>query len=117
LVDGEDGAEVKCAVKGASSYTLEGTITLGPKSFAISSGTLGADRKGTAQITLRDSGTPGFSGALSAPSANCTLDAAASAGANLQVKAGAIWGTFSCPSVEQAPADYCQAEGYFVLEN
>jgi hypothetical protein len=110
---------VKCAVKGASSYTVEGTITLGPKSLAISSGTLGTDKKGTAQITLKDSGTPGFSGALSAPSANCTLyaDAAATPGANYQVKAGSIWGAFSCPAVEQPPSDYCQAVGYFVLEN
>jgi hypothetical protein len=117
LIDGEDAAEVKCAVKGASSYTLEGTITLGAKSLAISSGTLGADKTGTARITLRDSGTPGFSGALSAPSANCMLDAAAAAGNNFQVKAGSIWAHFSCASVEQAPSDYCHAEGYFVLEN
>jgi hypothetical protein len=117
LIDGEDAAEVKCSVKGASSYTLEGTLTLGLKSLAISSGTLGADKKGTARVTLRDSGTPGFPGALSAPSANCTVDAAAAGGNNYQVRAGSIWAHFSCASVEQAPSDYCQAEGYFVLEN
>lgn len=117
VIDGEGAAEVTCAVKGASSYTVEGTITLGTKSLAISSGTLGADKMGTARITLRDSGTPGFAGALSAPSANCTLDAAAAAGNNFQVKAGSIWAHFSCASVEQPPSDYCRAEGYFVLEN
>ena len=117
LIDGEDSAKVSCAVKGKSSFTVEGTIQLGNKSLAISSGTLGADKKGTARITLRDSGTPGFSGALSAPSANCTIDAAAAAGNNFQVKAGSIWGRFDCPSVEQAPSNYCKAEGFFVLEN
>lgn len=117
LIDGEGAAQVKCAVKGALSYTLEGNITLGAKSFALSRATLGADRKGAAQITLRDSGSPGFSGALSSPTANCMLDAAAAAGNNYQVKAGSIWAHFVCASVEQAPSDYCQAEGYFVLEN
>jgi hypothetical protein len=117
LIDGEDGAQVTCAVKGASAYTLEGTITQGFKSLTISSGTLGADDKGMARITLRDSGNPGFSGNLSAPSANCTIDAAAALGNNYQVKPGSIWAHFSCATVEQPPSDYCRAEGYFVLEN
>ena len=117
LVDGEDQAEVSCAIKGKSSFTVEGTIQHGNKSFSISSGTLGADKKGTARITLRDAGTPGFSGALSSPSATCTLDAAAAAGNNFQIKAGSIWAHFDCTSVEQAPSDYCKADGYFVLEN
>lgn len=117
LVDGEDKAEVSCTVKGKTSFTLEGTIKLGNKSLAISNGTLGDNKKGTARITLRDSGVPGFSGALSAPSANCVIDAAAASGNNFQVKAGSIWGHFDCPSVEQAPSDYCKADGFFVLEN
>jgi len=117
LIDGEDRAEVTCAVQGESAFTLEGTIRLGNKSLTLSSGTLAADKKGMARVTLRDSGTPGFPGTLSSTSANCTLDAAAAAGNNFQVKAGSIWAHFSCPSVEQAPTDYCQASGYFVLEN
>jgi len=117
LIDGEDQAEVSCSVKGKTSFTVEGTIKLGTKSLAISNGTLADTKKGTARITLRDAANPGFSGALSSPSANCTIDAAAAAGNNFQVKAGSIWGRFSCPSVEQAPSDYCKAEGFFVLEN
>jgi hypothetical protein len=117
LVDGQESGEVSCAVKGSGPFTVEGTVKFGNKSLAVSSGTLGADKKGTARITLRDSGNPGFSGALSAPSATCTLDAAAAAGNNFQVKPGSIWGHFSCASVEQAPSDYCQADGYFVFEN
>jgi hypothetical protein len=117
LIDGEDKAEVSCAVKGKSSFTVEGTIQLGNKSFSISNGTLGADKKGTARITLRSAGTPGFSGALSSPSNTCTLDAAAASGNNFQVRPGSVWGHFDCPSVEQAPTDYCKADGFFVLEN
>jgi hypothetical protein len=117
IIDGEDKAEVSCTVKGKSTFTFDGSIRLGNKSLAFSNGTLGDNKKGTARVTLRDSGTPGFSGALSAPSANCVIDAAAAAGNNFQVKAGSIWGHFTCPSVEQAPSDYCKADGYFVLEN
>lgn len=117
LIDGEAAAEVKCAVQGESSFALEGKIALGNKSFTLSSGTLAADKKGTAQITLRASGSPGFAGALSSPGANCTLDAAAAVGNNYQVKPGSIWGHFSCSAVEQAPSDHCRAEGFFVFEN
>jgi len=117
IVDGEAQAQVNCAVKGKSSFTVEGTIQLGNKSFSISNGTLGADKKGTGRITLRDGGTPGFSGSLSSPSATCTLDAAGAPGNNFQVKAGSIWGHFDCQSVEQSPSDYCKADGFFVFEN
>jgi len=116
-IDGEDSSEISCTVKGTGPFTLEGTIKLGNKLLALSSGTLGADKKGTARVSLRDSGTPGFSGTLGAPSANCVIDAAAAPGNNFQVRPGSIWGHFSCPSVEQSPSDYCQADGYFVLEN
>jgi len=116
-IDGEDQAEVSCSIKGGGTFTLEGTLKLGNKSLSITSGTIGDNKKGTARITLRDSGSPGFSGALSAPSANCVIDAASAAGNNFQVKAGSIWAHFQCPSIEQAPSDYCQAEGFFVLEN
>ncbi len=108
---------MSCTVSGNSAFTLEGAIKLGAKSFAITSGTLASDKKGTAQITLRDSGTPGFSNALSAPSAGCEIDAAAAAGNHYQVKAGSVWAHFSCASVQAEPSDFCQAQGYFVLEN
>jgi len=116
-IDGEDQAEVSCTVKGGGPFTLEGTIKLGSKALSISGGTIGTDKKGTARITLQDSGTPGFSGALSAPSANYVIDAAAATGNNFQVKAGSIWAHFECPSVEQPPSGYCKADGFFVLEN
>jgi hypothetical protein len=117
LIDGEDAAQVTCTVQGTSTFSLEGKIALGSKSFTLSSGTLAADKTGTARITLRDSGSPGFPGTLASPSANCALVASAELGNSFQVKPGSIWGHFSCPSIEQAPSDYCQASGFFVLEN
>lgn len=117
VVDGEDRAEVTCTVSGDSTFTLEGSIQLATKSLSIANGTVGANKQGAATITLRSSGSPGFSGSLSSPSPNCVLDAAPGAGNNFQLKPGSIWGHFSCASVEQAPSDYCRAEGYFVLEN
>lgn len=116
-IDGEDQAKVSCSVKGGGSFTFEGNLQLGNKSLSITNGTLGDNKQGTARISLRNSGMPGFSGSLSSPSANCVLDAAPAAGNNFQVKPGSIWGHFQCPSVEQAPSDYCQAEGFFVFEN
>jgi hypothetical protein len=116
LVDGKDTADVRCSVQRASSsFSVEGSLTLGSKSLVISNGTLGANNKGTARITLSDGES--LSGSLSAPSANCLVDAAAAADTNYRVDADSIWAYFSCPSVERAPSDYCQAEGYFVLEN
>jgi len=117
LIDGEDASEISCSVQGKTSFTLKGTVKQGTKSLAISNGTIGDNKKGTARITLRDAGNPGFSGALSSPSATCTIDAAPAAGNNFQVKPGSIWAHFECPSVEQAPSDYCKADGYFVFEN
>jgi hypothetical protein len=117
IIDGEDQAEVSCSVKGGGSFTFEGSIKLGARALAISNGTIGADKKGTASIALRASGTPGFSGTLSAPSANCVIDAAQAPGTRFEVAPGRIWAHFQCPSVEQPPSDSCQADGYFVLEN
>jgi hypothetical protein len=116
-VDGEDQAQVSCTVKGGGNFTFEGSIKLGPHALSISNGTIGNDKKGTARITLQASGMPGFSGALSAPSANCKIDAAAAPGNRFEVNPGRIWAHFECPSLEQPPSDYCKAAGFFVLEN
>jgi hypothetical protein len=116
-IDGEDQAEVSCSVKGGGTFTFEGSIKFGARALSISSGTIGDNKKGTARISLRASGSPGFSGSLSAPSPNCVIDAAAAPGNRFEVAPGRIWAHFQCPSVEQPPSDFCQAEGYFVLEN
>lgn len=114
IIDGENGAEVSCKVSVDSGITFEGTLRLGSVSLRIDSGVLGADNTGTADITLRDA--QAFSGALTSP-APCSIDATSSPTQNFQVKAGSMWASFRCPSVEQVPTDSCMASGVFVLEN
>jgi hypothetical protein len=118
IIDGEDSSTVRCSVKGGSSgFTFSGRISLGSKALEVSGGTLGADKKGTARVTLTKSGIPGFSNSLSSAAAGCQIDAAPATGNNFQVKPGSMWAHFSCAAVEHEPADYCKADGYFVFEN
>jgi hypothetical protein len=116
IVDGESGASVSCTVKGSSTFTFAGKISLGDRGLNISDGTIGADKKGTARITVIKSGSPGFPTMIS-PMANCTIDAAKANGNNYQVKAGSLWARFACPAVESPPSDSCAADGWVVLEN
>lgn len=111
-VDGENNAQVSCKVSGSS---FSGRIVLGGRALSLANGTLGADKKGTAQITVTNS--EALSGSLISPSANCVVNAAKDGTNNFQVKDGSIWASFSCPSVEAPPNEYCTASGFFVLEN
>jgi len=116
ITDGKDG-KVSCSVKkSASGFTFEGLIQVGGQSLLLRSGTLGADNKGTVQVTLQNGDVnTGFAGALSSPNPpGCTVNAS---GNNLQVEAGHMWATFNCTAVEQAPTVSCSALGTFVLEN
>jgi hypothetical protein len=116
VIDGKDGGKVSCSVKkGGAGFTFDGTIQVGSKALSLRNGMIGADNKGMVQVTVQNGdATTGFSGALSSPSANCTVNAS---GNNLQVKSGSMWATFDCMSVEQAPTFACGASGIFVLEN
>lgn len=108
-IDGEDNAKISCRVAGSSSFSFNGRIMLGGRALTIGGGTLGPDKKGTAQITVTS--TESLSGSLISPSANCVVEA-------YTVQAGGImWASFACPSVEAPPSDYCTANGFFVLEN
>ena len=51
-----------------------------------------------------------LSASLKSPMANCMVSA-------YQAKAGSMWASFACPSVEAPPSEYCTASGFFVLEN
>jgi len=115
LIDGQDGSTVRCSVSG--SFKFSGRISLGGRALEISDGMLGADKKGTAHVTVTKSDQPGFSHSLSSPMNTCVIDAAAASGNNFQVKAGSIWASFTCPTVEAEPSDACKASGIFVLEN
>ena len=56
IIDGESGASVACTVKGGSTFTFEGKIQLGDRGLNITDGTVGADKKGTARVTVIKSG-------------------------------------------------------------
>jgi hypothetical protein len=114
VIDGESGAGVTCTVKGQGS-SFGGRISSAGKVLEISSGTLDATLKGTALITVASSSQ--ISGALTAPSANCIINASNAGGTSYEANPGRIWATFDCPSVERQPSDYCVARGTFVLEN
>lgn len=114
VIDGEDDARVSCTVQGQGSF-FEGRLDYGGKSLEITSGTLDATLKGKARITVVSSAQ--ISGALSAPSANCAINASNAGGTRYEVAPGRIWASFDCPSVERQPTDYCVARGTFVLEN
>lgn len=113
VIDGEGGVAFSCKVIGTSSYSFDATIRQAGRGLQIKNGMLGADGKGTAAITVTDSQRL----STSLTSTSCVIDADASSGMGLQVKAGSMWARFDCAAVEAAPSDSCKASGYFVLEN
>jgi hypothetical protein len=117
IINGQSGASVGCSVKGGgSAFTFSGEISQNGRALTITGGTLGADRKGTATITITNQQRLSPAQLVSPPGA-CAIDAAAAAGNKFEVAPGRIWAHFNCSSVELMPANYCGAEGYFVLEN
>jgi len=116
LTDGEDGASVRCRVAGDTTFVVEGSISLGGKSFTITDGVLGPNEQGTARLTLSDSQWPTLTEPLSSGEATCVLDASSPFGAGRRVQPGAIWGHISCPVVER-PDSFCSAEAEFVFED
>jgi len=114
VVDGEDGVVFKCKVVGTAAFTFAATISAGSQRLIIEEGLLSDTHQGTAKVTLTDARSIATSLVSSAP---CVVNAKAGFGNNFQVRAGSIWGSFSCPTVESAPSDLCKADGFFVLEN
>jgi hypothetical protein len=117
IINGQSEAKVSCSVKGGgSAFTFSGEISQNGKALTIASGTLGADQKGTATITVTNQQRLSPAQLIS-PAGACAIDAARAAGNSFEVAAGRIWAHFKCSSVELTPSSYCGAEGYFVLEN
>jgi hypothetical protein len=115
VIDGEQKASVKCAVRGSSTFTFSGSLSLNGEGIEFANGTLDASHKGTATVTIKNS--QNLSSSLISATSACTIDAASASNNKLQVKAGSMWAHFRCQSVEAPPSDSCAAEGYFVLEN
>lgn len=115
-VDGENGATVSCSVKGSSTFSFSGKLRQGDSvSLDISSGTMGADGKGTALIGIHNAMK--LSSALTSPGPTCTVQAVKGQNNALQLKPGSMWASFDCNAVDAPPTDSCSADGFFVLEN
>jgi hypothetical protein len=115
VVDGDGAASVSCRVVGNSTFTFQGRIGSAGKVLEISNGTIAADGRGTASVTLSDSAN--LAAPLSSPAGTCSVNAAKGSIDGFQVQPGSMWAGFTCPSLEAAPSDYCTASGIFVLEN
>jgi hypothetical protein len=117
IINGQSDAKVSCTVKGGgSAFTFSGEISQAGRAISIANGTLGADHKGSATITVTNSERLSPPQLIS-PAGACTIDASKADGNRFEVAPGRIWAQFKCTSVELMPANYCSADGYFVLEN
>jgi hypothetical protein len=118
LIDGENGATIKCSVKGGGPFnfsgTLKGTSSESDKvTMTISSGVINADKlTGTATVGVY---TPQLAGTFTSPDGGCTVGVVGN-----QVKAGSLWATISCPTISYpSTAQSCSVgtTTTFVLEN
>jgi hypothetical protein len=113
LVDGDRGAQVSCAVQGTGSFTFSGSLdaTTSDKGYPIrvdfTEGQVGADLDGTAHVSIY---TPKLGGSFVGQA--CTVQVIAK-----QIKGGAMWASFSCPTLALLPSGLCAASGVFVFEN
>lgn len=114
-VDGQNGAGVQCRVAGSSSFTFNGNMSAGAASFVVS-GTVTKGGGGSGRIAAADPGTAGHGFAPGSGDPSCTFSVAEQ---NLQIAAGRIWATFTCPTVrdDQNSSIICATNGEFVLEN
>jgi hypothetical protein len=115
VVDGEAGARVSCrVVETENGFVFDGEIAMNGRGLRVTNG-VSAGTQGEAAIHLVE--TAYLPGALSSSAANCRIDVDRNNSAGLQIAAGSMWAAFQCPGVQSPPSDYCEASGFFVLEN
>jgi len=118
LIDGENGATIKCAVHGGGPYTFSGTIQ-GRSSendrvyMTMTGGVINADKiSGTVTVAIN---TPQLSNTYTSDAGTCIVTVV-----NSNVKGGSLWATVSCAKVsEPSTATSCSVgpTTTFVLEN
>ena len=117
VVDGENGATIKCSVHGSGPFTFSGTIK-GISSgsdrvtFTITNGVIGADRlTGTASIAVNTTQIPN----------TLASDGCAVAVVQDAVKPGSLWATVTCANINDpsSPGIGCSVgpDTTFVIEN
>lgn len=122
MVVDDEGGVVSCRVSGGPTFSFSGSATHGATSFSVSAGKVKKGEPGTAIIQECDPTTGFCLNSPKAPDADgfggpCTVDVDVD---KLNVKPGAIWARFSCPSLknDSTPNVWCAADtGVFVFEN
>jgi len=109
VIDGEGGSHVSCSVKKQSdgTFAFSGSLQASssehdPITVTITGGSIGVDQKGTASVSVY---TPQLAGTFASGATPCAFQVIRS-----QVKGGAIWATFSCPTVAQPPGQTCKID-------
>jgi hypothetical protein len=110
--DGDSGVKVDCKVSGKDKLSFSASIEQGKAvKFTISGGSIDkATGKGTFNASLY---TPESLALASEPAAPCTIDTSTEP---YEVKAGTLYGQWSCPVMKAAPSTACGASGTIVLE-
>ncbi len=113
LVDGDDGADVRCTVTGSGSYSFSGSVKQGRQSFGVT-GEVTPGGTGTGTANMFDSV---MAISLASPAdVPCTFYVNQG---SLTVESGAIWAGFSCPKFSNSGQTgiWCQASGFFVFKS
>lgn len=122
VINGDQGSSIGCSVKSSNggfafSASIRGTANSNePVTVSINGGVITGET-GTASVTVS---TRKLSTTFSNPSAQpCTFTVIRGAGDLPQVKNGALWATFQCPSIVAPPSGQCVVgtTSTVVLEN
>jgi hypothetical protein len=118
LIDGENGATIKCSVKGSGPFNFSATIKARSSesdmvTLTITNGVINADKlTGTASVGVY---TPQLAGTFTSTEGGCTAGVVAG-----NVKPGSLWATISCPIINYPSTGQACSVGTtttFVLEN
>jgi hypothetical protein len=108
VTDGENGAQVSCAVNGSGTIKFNGQMIKGNVTFTITGGTVQKAGSGTMQVVEYD------------PDALTTLVSPTDTPCNVHIETpplgavdGKIWALFDCPALisDDTPSLYCAASG------
>ena len=117
VVDGQDGAEVRCRVTGANSFVFSGSLSKDAVSFSVA-GRVEKGGEGTGTVAASDSQTAQhvFSPVQSQQDPDCTFKVNEN---KLEVAPGRIWAVYDCPATRDTVNFdiVCGLGGEFVLEN
>ena len=113
IFDGEKGVKASCTVAGGPQFSVATSISGNGMSFNLN-GSVSSAGTGTATIGLYASE---LASQFSSPPGGCTVTAIQTA-QGFQVKPGAMWAKFECPTITgQIATEVCRLQGEVVIEN